>query len=96
MATLRRGVRKDSLLLKGLATCSLSMLWWVYEQYKLDLFKKKFLGVQGGDQKGEGLELGGLRSQGDQGILCEIPKQSVKTLCKKICTYLFIDTQSKT
>lgn len=52
--------------------------------------------MQGGDQKGEGLELGGLGSQGDQGILCEIPKQSVKTLCKKICTDLCIDTQSKT
>lgn len=67
-----RGVGKNSVIFKGMATGSLSMLQWVDRQHKLYLIYN----ISGG---GEGhtsgrVDLGGMGLECDWGTLNETPK----------------------
>lgn len=87
------GEEGKSVFLMGLvATGSLIMLQWVYEQHRLDLwvllllvfcFDFTFLCGRGRSQRCLGTDLGGLESERDQSAWCEIPQQSMKTSCWK-------------
>lgn len=68
---------KGSVFFKGLATGTLTMLLRVYWHYKLDLVFFYFffiLHLFWGRSGGCGVDLGGLGSEGDWGVLCEISK----------------------
>lgn len=65
-------LREDAIIFKGLATGSLPMLKWVYDQYKLDLvYFLSLLYFCGEDTR---MNLGRTGNKIDHGALYEIPK----------------------
>lgn len=69
--TAKEGERKASLE-------HLHSMLQVYRQHKLDLV---YLGDGGGGCKGGRVNLGGMGSKCDRGVLYKIPKQLIKILC---------------